>query len=98
MKSRTVGIIQARMGSSRLPGKVMQPIANRSFFAYLIERVSTARSLDSVLVATTTEQRDAVIVAECERLGIEHFRGSEIDVLGRYVGAAQISQADIVVR
>ena len=97
-KPRTVAIVQARMGSTRLPGKVMMKIARRPLLVYLVERISRARTLDSIVVATTTNPRDNVIIEECERRGIPNFRGSETDVLGRYVSAARACRADIVVR
>jgi spore coat polysaccharide biosynthesis protein SpsF len=95
---RTVAIVQARMGSTRLPGKVMMNFAGRPLLSYLVERISRSRTLDNILVATTTNPRDNVIIEECERRGIANFRGSETDVLGRYVSAARTCEADIVVR
>src|SRR5438105_3726664 len=97
-KPRTVAIVQARMGSSRLPGKVMMKIAGRPLLVYLVERISRSRALDGIIVATTTNPRDNVIIEECERRGIPNFRGSESDVLRRYVSAARACLADIVVR
>jgi len=97
-KPKTVAIVQARMGSTRLHGKVMMNFAGRPLLTYLTERVSRARSLNSVVVATTTNQSDNAIIEECERRGIPNFRGSEMDVLGRYVSAARACDADIVVR
>src|SRR5262249_24324527 len=95
--SRNVAIIQARMGSTRLPGKVMMEIAGRPLLVYLVEHISRARSLDAIVVATTTSPRDNIIIEECERRGITSFRGSEPDVLARYVSAAAASSAGIVV-
>src|SRR5579872_25183 len=97
-KPRTVAIIQARMGSSRLPGKVMMRIGGRPLLVYLVERISKARTLDNIVVATTTNPRDNAIIEECERRGIPNFRGSEVDVLGRYVSAARACDAGIIVR
>jgi spore coat polysaccharide biosynthesis protein SpsF len=97
-KPRTVAIIQARMGSSRLPGKVMMRIGGRPLLVYLVERISKARTLDNIVVATTTNLCDNVIIEECERRGIPNFRGSEDDVLSRYVWAARAWDAGIVVR
>ena len=97
-KPRTVAIIQARMGSRRLPGKVMMKVGGRPLLVYLVERISKARSLDNIVVATTVNPRDNVIIEECERRGIPNFRGSEEDVLGRYVSAARACDAGIVVR
>lgn len=98
MKPRTVAIIQARMGSSRLPGKVMMTLGGRSILTYLAQRISRARTLDTILVATTNHLRDEIIVEECETHGIACFRGDEFDVLGRYVEAATVSRADVIVR
>jgi spore coat polysaccharide biosynthesis protein SpsF len=98
MKPRTIAIIQARMGSSRLPGKVMMPLGAESILTYLVRRVSRARTVDSVVVATTIENRDEIIANECDRHGIPCFRGDEFDVLGRYVAAADVWDADIIVR
>jgi len=95
---RTIAIVQARMGSTRLPGKVMMKIGGRPLLVYLVERISRARTLDGIVVATTTNRRDNILIEECERRGIPNFRGSELDVLGRYVSAARACRADIIVR
>ena len=97
-KPRTVAIIQARMGSRRLPGKVMMKVGGRPLLVYLVERISKARTLDNIVVATTTNPLDNVVIEECERRGIPNFRGCEDDVLGRYVSAARACDAGIVVR
>jgi spore coat polysaccharide biosynthesis protein SpsF len=73
-------------------------IAGRPLLVYLVERISRARTLDAIVVATTTNPRDNLIIEECERRGIPNFRGSETDVLGRYVSAARACEADIIVR
>jgi spore coat polysaccharide biosynthesis protein SpsF len=95
---RTVAVIQARMGSSRLRGKVLLPFGNQTILMYLVRRLERARTIDGIVVATSTSPDDDVIVEECRRHEVRFFRGSEPDVLGRYVGAAQASDADIVVR
>lgn len=95
---KTVAIIQARMGSTRLPGKVLMPMGNRTMLGYLIERLSYARTVSTTVVATTTNHRDDVIVEEARNLGVECFRGSETDVLERYIQAARANNAEIVVR
>lgn len=86
------------MGSRRLPGKVMMRIGGRPLLVYLVERISKARTLDNIVIATTTNPVDNVIIEECERRGIPNFRGSEDDVLSRYVWAARACDAGIVVR
>lgn len=95
---RVVGLIQARMGSARLPGKVMLPLAGAPLLQRLIERTSASRRLDALAVATSTEKRDDPIGALCRELKAPCFRGSEEDVLGRMLAAAEWLCADIVVR
>ncbi len=95
---RTVAIVQARMGSTRLPGKVLMTLGGRSMLTYLVDRLHQTQCLDQVVVATTVHPRDDIIVEECRRHHIYCFRGSEHDVLSRYLEAATITDADIVVR
>jgi len=95
---KTVAIIQARMGSTRLPGKVLRHLAGESVLAHVVARARAARRLDGTWVATTDSADDAPIVAECVRLGVGCFRGSEQDVLSRYSGAAAASGAGTIVR
>lgn len=94
----TVAIIQARMGSTRLPGKVMRMLGRHTVLGWVIRRVAASAGLNRVVVATTTSSADDCIAAEAVRHGAEVFRGSEDDVLSRYVGAARASDADVVVR
>ncbi|MEH1882887.1 glycosyltransferase family protein [Nostoc sp.] len=95
---RIVAIIQARMGSTRLPGKVMKQLCGQTVMAHVICRVQACPLVDEVVVATTTSLVDDVIVAEAERCGVKWFRGSEEDVLERYYLAAKKYSADVVVR
>ena len=74
---KVVAIVQARMGSTRLPGKVMLRLGHRSMLGYLVDRLSYARTLSSIVIATTTHMRDDSIVEEARRLGVDCFRGSE---------------------
>ena len=95
---RVVAIIQARIGSTRLPGKVLLDLAGEPALARVVNRTQRATTLDEIVIATTTEPRDEVIVELCNSRGWAHFRGSEDDVLDRYYQAAKEYRADIVVR
>ncbi len=95
---RVVAIIQARMGSSRLPGKVLLDIGGQPMLARVVARTRSAKMVDEVCVATTTEPADDALAEYCKAELIAHTRGSEFDVLDRYHEAAQISRAEIVVR
>jgi len=95
---RVVAIIQARMGSTRLPGKVLLDLAGKPMLARGVNRVRRTQALDEVVVATTVQPADDVIVRLCAERGWLCFRGSEDDVLDRYYHAAVAHQADIVVR
>ncbi len=95
---RVVAIIQARMGSTRLPGKVLLDLAGEPMLARDMNRLSRAETLDDVVIATTVESADDAIVNLCQERDWPYFRGSEEDVLDRYYRAAQEYQADAVVR
>jgi spore coat polysaccharide biosynthesis protein SpsF len=90
-------ILQARMGSSRLPGKVLAPLGGRTVLAQCIERLVAAR-VGEVVVATTTRPEDEAIVAEAGRAGVAVVRGPVDDVLGRFVAAAEPWTGPYVVR
>jgi spore coat polysaccharide biosynthesis protein SpsF len=93
---KVAGIIEARMGSSRLPGKVMLPFGEEPALGLLLKRVSSAEKLDEVIVATTEEKGDLPIIRFCERIGVKSFRGSENDVMRRVLDAARHCEADLV--
>lgn len=95
---KIVGIIQARMGSTRLPGKVLLDLAGEPMLARVVSRAQRASKVDEVVVATTTEPGDEPIVRICRSRGWPCFRGSERDVLDRYYRAAIEHGADCVVR
>ena len=95
---KTVAIIQARMGSTRLPGKVLMEISGRSMLAWVVSRTRRAQTIDEVVVATSVSPHDDVIAAECNTFGVSIFRGSENDVLDRYYREADEFQADTIVR
>lgn len=94
----TVAIIQARMSSTRLPGKVMKKLIDKSVLTHVIDRLQAAETLDRLVVATTLHPIDDVIAAESEQCGVAVYRGSEEDVLGRYYDAAREYNAGVVVR
>ena len=93
-----VAIIQARMGSSRLPGKILAELAGQPMLARCVARLGRAQMLDDLLVATTTSPVDDVTTELCATRGWRCFRGSEDDVLDRYYQAARLQDADVVVR
>ncbi len=95
---KIVAVIQARMGSSRLPGKVLLEIAGRSMLARVVRRARRAELLSSVVVATGESPDDDPVVDECRRLDVACFRGNDEDVLGRYHGAMLAHTAEAVVR
>lgn len=93
-----VCIVQARMTSTRLPGKVLKEVLGKPLLEYEIERLRQCRNLNKIVVATTVLPSDDAVETLCEQLGINVFRGSEEDVLSRYAQAATLHQADAVVR
>lgn len=95
---KVVAIIQARMGSTRLPGKVLKDLVGQPVLARVVNRTYQAESLDDVVVATTTQPADDIIVDLCQKRGWHFLRGSEKDVLDRYYQAASAFKADIIVR
>jgi spore coat polysaccharide biosynthesis protein SpsF len=95
---KIVAIIQARMSSSRLPGKVLMALAGKPVLAHVVERLNTCRRLDEVMVATSTDASDDLIALWCAQSGVTCFRGDLLDVLDRYVQAARSCKADVVVR
>ena len=94
----TTAIIQARMGSSRLPGKVLRPLAGRPMLARIVERVGGCPSVAAVVVATTDRAADEPIRQMCAAEGIAVFAGSEHDVLDRFYQAAVRFAGDPLVR
>lgn len=95
---RTVAIVQARMASSRLPGKVLAPIGSRPMLAWVVERTRRAKYVDDVIVATTAAESDDPIMEFCRSAGYAVFRGSPLDVLDRFYQAALKYEAQVIVR
>lgn len=95
---RIVIIIQARIGSTRLPGKVLKKINGKTILYYVVERVKKSKMMNQIIIATTNKKKDNIIVKEAEKLNVNSFRGNEEDVLERYYQAAKKYNADIIVR
>jgi spore coat polysaccharide biosynthesis protein SpsF len=93
-----MAFLQARMGSSRLPGKVLMPIQGRSILERAIRRLRAAPIIDAVAVLTTRLGEDDGIVEESRRLGARVYRGPEVDVLARFHEASQELHPDIIIR
>jgi len=98
MKPRAVAIIQGRMSSSRLPGKILADIAGQPMLRRVFTRSARSQTLDHVVFATTTDASDDPVAEYCEFSGIPFTRGSLYDVLDRYYQAASRARADVVVR
>jgi len=98
MKPRTIAIIQARMSSTRLPGKVLREIAGEPMLAHVIERAKRAKLVDEVVLATTIDPSDDPVAEFCAERGYNVTRGSLNDVLDRYYQAAKEYDADVIVR
>ena len=95
---RTAVIVQARMGSTRLPGKVMEKLAGETVLSHVLRRCQAIETADMVCCATVDGEDGGAIAAEAARCGVEVFRGSEQDVLDRYYRAARHLSADVIMR
>ena len=95
---RNIAIIQARVGSSRLPGKVLLDLCGKTVLGRVVERVKRMSKVKELIVATSILDSDDAIEDECRRLGVACFRGSEDDVLDRFRGAADTMAADQITR
>jgi len=95
---KVVAIIQARMSSTRLPGKVLMPLAGKPVLAHVVQRSQACRIVDEVVVATSTDLSDDAIEQWCAYNQVHCFRGSLTDVLDRYYQAAKLHGADAIVR
>lgn len=93
-----VAIIQARMTSTRLPGKVLMDIDGKPMLLYVVKRIKWSKLIDEFVVATSTNQIDNPIIDFCKKNDIDYFRGNLEDVLSRYYFAAKKYKADIIVR
>jgi glutamate-1-semialdehyde 2,1-aminomutase len=95
---KIIALVQARMGSTRMPNKVMKKINGIPMIELLLTRLARSKELDQIVVATTMNERDLCLISHVNQLGYSCEQGSESDVLDRYVQAARKHQADVVVR
>lgn len=98
MSMRVISTIEARMGSTRFPGKVLEYIGEKAVLEWTAKRIQMAEQVDAVVIATTTSASDDRIAEFCGQAGLPCFRGSEDDVLNRVANAARMMNADIVVQ
>lgn len=97
-KQKVVCIIQARMGSTRLPGKILFPVKNKPMIAHTINRLKQCRNVDQIVLATSRLPEDRRLIDLAASLGTDSFTGSELDVLDRFYQAGKQYQAQVVVR
>lgn len=95
---KVVCLVQARVGSTRLPGKILKEICGKTILHHEIDRLKKCKEIDEIVIATTDKEDDDKIVNEAKKLSVKYFRGSENDVLSRFYYAAKENNADIVVR
>lgn len=95
---KVAAIIQARMGSSRLPGKVLKNLSGKAMLAHVYDRIRISRLVDQIIVATTDDESDDQIAQFCEENKMAYFRGHQFDVLDRFYQASLAFNVDIIVR
>lgn len=95
---KVIGVITARMASTRLPGKVMQKMSDRSVFAHHAERMKCVKGLDGVFLATSEDPLNKELIEEAERLGCGWYAGAEQDIVDRHIKLCQREAADAVIR
>ena len=98
MEPKITAIIQARMTSTRLPGKILMEVMGRPLLSYQIERLRFSNRIDDIIIATTTNKEDDPVAKLAQREGIKFYRGSEDDVLGRYYQVAKEYGAEHIMR
>ena len=95
---KVVCLVQARVGSTRLPGKILKEICGKTILHHEIDRLKKCKEIDEIVIATTDKKDDDKIVNEAKKLSVKYFRGSENDVLSRFYYSAKENNADIIVR
>lgn len=98
MENKIVTIVQTRCGSSRLPNKVLLPLADQPLFIRMHERLMASKLAGTIVIATTTNKKDDVIEELCLKANIPYYRGHETDLLDRYYWTALVHEADIIVK
>ena len=96
--SKVVLIIQARMSSTRLPGKSMMPLADKPLVYRMVERLKKCKKVDEIVIATSDQPEDKVLVDLASELGVSSFQGNLLDVRDRYLKTAEKSNADFIIR
>lgn len=95
---RVIGVITARMASTRLPGKVLQKMAGKSVFAHHVERMQHVKGLDGVFLATSVDYKNKELIKEAEQLGCGWYTGAEQDIVDRHIKLCERENADAVIR
>ena len=95
---KITAIVQARMNSSRLPGKVLMDINGKTSLERMIERITKSKLLNEIIIATTQNKEDFEIIKQCKFLGLKYFAGEENDVLDRFFKASQKFNVKNIVR
>ena len=95
---KIVATIEARMTSSRLPGKVIMKVKNKTLLEYLIDRLKQIKEIDDIILCTTKNHTDDILVKKAMELKVKYYRGSENNVLSRVVGAVKKFKADAVIQ
>ena len=98
MADKVLIIVQARMASSRLPGKVMLPVVDKSLLALMIERLQMIKHKATIVIATTVSPDDDIIVDEADMLNVPYYRGDQYNLLDRHYQAALLHDADVVLK
>ena len=95
---KVVCLVQARVGSTRLPGKILKELCGKTILHHEIDRLKKCNEIDEIVIATTDKKDEDKIVNEAKKLSVKYFRGSENDVLSRFYYSAKENNADIIVR
>ena len=95
---KVIAIVQARVGSTRLPGKVMMNIINKPILQHICERLRRSLRIDAIVLATTTSKEDDLLVNFAKKAILAYYRGEKRDVLSRYYGAANQFRAEVIIR